>query len=75
MSLITDPFVAEQPHDRVQACVQLHEGQEVRGRHRRLPRHPRQASQLSENQERNSGEIQRQSQKINYLGKSGLNII
>lgn len=65
ISLINDHFVTEQSHDRVQVGLQLHEGQEVRGRHRRLSRHPRQTSQLSENQKRNSGKIQRQPQKIN----------
>ncbi len=56
-SFCNNPFVAEQSHDRVQAGLQLHEGQEVRGRHRRLPRHPRKTSKLSQNQERNSGKI------------------
>ena len=55
----------EQPYNRVQAGVQLHEGQEVRGRHWRLSRYPGQASKLSKNQERNSRKIQGQLETLN----------
>ena len=57
-------YSIEQRHHRLQAGVQLHEGQEVRRRHRRLPRHPREVPQLSKNPERNSREVQRQSQAM-----------